>query len=122
MKPSEILAAEELYTVGREGRFLVVELLKPHRVLCTSAHGGGQRDDLRYLVNHQSCEGRGHRERLRRLKRLGEADYHRETCAEMGLDPEGGRAGDIPRACIFVTTTCLIFAGATALAIWRLCT
>ena len=88
MKSSDILAAEELCTVGREGRFLVVELLKPHRVLCTSAHGGGQREDLRYLVNHQSCEGRGHQERLRRLKRLGEADYHRETCAEMGLDPD----------------------------------
>ena len=69
MKSSGIPAAEELYTVRRGGRLLVVELLKPHRVLCTSAHGG-----------------------------------------------------DLPRARIFVTTTCLIFAGATALAIWRLCT
>ena len=48
----------------------------------------------------------------------------RITDVWLGLpeDPEGGRAGDIPRACIFVTTTCLIFAGATALAIWRLST
>lgn len=48
----------------------------------------------------------------------------RLTDVWLGLpeDPEGGRDGDIPRACIFVTTTCLIFAAATALAIWRLCT
>lgn len=48
----------------------------------------------------------------------------RMTDVWLGLpeDPEGGRTSDLPRACIFVTTTCLIFAGATALAIWRLCT
>ena len=88
MKLDEILASEKLYTVRRGGRFLVVDLLEPHRVLCTSAHAGGQRDDLRYLVNHQSCEGRGHQERLGRLKRLGAAEYHRETCAEIGLTPD----------------------------------
>ena len=56
----EILAKEKDYTIWRRGRFLAVELLTPHRVLSTSAQGGGQREDLRYLVNHQSCEGSGH--------------------------------------------------------------
>ncbi len=84
----ETLACESGYAVRRRGRFLIVELLQPHRVLCTSAHGGGQREDLRYLVNHQSCEGRGHQSRFLLLKQLGEAGYHRAACAELGLDPE----------------------------------
>ena len=84
----ETLAAESGYSVRRRGRFLIVELRQPHRVLSTSAHGGGQRDDLRYLVNHQSCEGRGHQARFLRLKELGETGYHRATCSELGLDPE----------------------------------
>ncbi len=84
----ETLAAERGYAVRRRGRFLIVELLQPHRVLCTSAYGGGQREDLGYLVNHQSCEGGGHQERFLRLRELGEAGYHRATCAELGLDPE----------------------------------
>ena len=67
----ETLAAESGFYVRRRGRFLIVELRQPHRVLSTSAHGGGQRDDLRYLVNHQSCEGRGHQARFLRLKDSG---------------------------------------------------
>lgn len=34
-------------------------------------------------------------------------------------DPEGGRDGDLPRACLFVGTTCLAFAGAAAVALWQ---
>ena len=41
MSADETLAAEEGYAVRRRGRFLIVELLQPHRVLCTSAAGGG---------------------------------------------------------------------------------
>lgn len=87
MSRDETLAAEEGYEIRRRGRFLVVELLEPHRVLCTSAQGGGQREDLRHLVNHQSCEGRGHQARFLRLRQLGEDGYHRAACAEVGLDP-----------------------------------
>ena len=32
-------------------------------------------------------------------------------------DPEGGRPGDLPRTCIFIAATCLVFAGAAALAL-----
>ena len=35
-------------------------------------------------------------------------------------DPEGGRPGDLPRTCTFIAATCLVFAGATALALWTL--
>ena len=88
MSADETLAAEEGYAVRRRGRFLIVELLQPHRVLCTSAAGGGQREDLRYLVNHQSCEGRGHQARFLQLRQLGEEGYHRAVCDELGLDPD----------------------------------
>ena len=53
------LCRSALFTARRLGRYVVVELLAPHRVLSTSAVGGGQRDDLRFLVNHQSCEAQG---------------------------------------------------------------
>ena len=88
MSADETLAAEGGYEVRRRGRFLIVELLQPHRVLCTSAAGGGQREDLRYLVNHQSCEGRGHEARFVHLRQLGEGGYHRAVCGELGLDPD----------------------------------
>ena len=54
---SDVLCRSALFSARRFGRYLVVELLAPHRVLSTSAVGGGQRDDVRFLVNHQSCEG-----------------------------------------------------------------
>ena len=84
----ESFAADDHYCVERRGRFLVTELLGPHRALSTSAWGGGQRQDLRYLVNHQSCEGSGHQARFDLLHRLGEEGYHRQVCAELGLEAE----------------------------------
>ena len=59
----EVLRAAPEFRLVRNGRFVVAELLVPHRVISTSAKNGGQREGLRYLVNHQSCEGTDHRER-----------------------------------------------------------
>src|SRR5688500_2734091 len=69
----------------RAGRFVVVDLLTPHRVLSTSARNGGQTERLRHLVNHQSCEGKGHDARARLIHEQGQEAYHDAVCAEIGL-------------------------------------
>ena len=45
---AELLCRETRFAAHRAGRYLVVELLAPHRVLSNSAHVGGQREDLRF--------------------------------------------------------------------------
>jgi len=82
---------EELYVTSeyrlvRTGRFLITELLTPHRVLSTSARNGGQTESVRYLVNHQSCEGTDHRERHAHIVGMGAEEYHDAVCTEIGLD------------------------------------
>jgi adenosylcobinamide amidohydrolase len=81
----EVLRVAPEFRLVRNGRFLVAELLVPHRVLSTSAKNGGQREGLRYLVNHQSCEGTDHRERHAAI--TGGDVYHDEVCGEMEIDP-----------------------------------
>ncbi|HXM11536.1 MAG: adenosylcobinamide amidohydrolase [Candidatus Sulfotelmatobacter sp.] len=81
----ELMETDE-YRLVRAGRFLITELLKPHRVLSTSTRNGGQTETLRYLVNHQSCEGADHRERHAQITATGPESYHDAACAEMGLD------------------------------------
>jgi adenosylcobinamide hydrolase len=81
----ELMVTHE-YRLVRTGRFLITELLKPHRVLSTSTRNGGQTETLRYLVNHQSCEGTDHRERHAQMSATGPENYHDATCGEMGLD------------------------------------
>ena len=83
----EEMKATPDFRLARSGRFLVAELLRPHSVLSTSVRGGGRQDSLRYLVNHQSCEGAGHRERYEMISEMGQEGYHDSACAEIGLDP-----------------------------------
>jgi len=71
--------------VRRCGRFLLVDLQTPHRVLSTSVKNGGQTEHLRYLVNHQSCEGSGHQARTHAIMEMGQEAYHDTVCAEIGL-------------------------------------
>lgn len=54
-------------------------------VLSTSARNGGQRCSLRYIGNHQSCEGAAHVERQTFIKEIGQEAYHDLVCGEMGL-------------------------------------
>ena len=84
----DVLCRSSLFEARRSGRYLVVQLLAPHRVLSTSAVGGGQRDDVRFLVNHQSCEAQGDQERYELISRIGLDAYHRTVCEEIGIDPE----------------------------------
>jgi len=81
----EVLRVAPEYRLVRNGRFLVAELLVPHRVISTSAKNGGQREGLRYLVNHQSCEGTDHRERHAQI--TGGEVYHDALCREIEIDP-----------------------------------
>ena len=81
----EMLRIAPEFRLARSGRFVVAELLVPHRVLSTSARNGGQREGLRFLVNHQSCEGTDHRERHALI--MGNAEYHDSACGEIGIDP-----------------------------------
>src|SRR5580692_5855440 len=71
-------------SLRRSGRFLVAELRGPHCVLSTSVCNGGQVDHVRFLLNHQSCEGAGHLDR-HRLMTSGLAAYHDVACAEAGV-------------------------------------
>jgi adenosylcobinamide amidohydrolase len=72
-------------TIRRSGRFVVADLLEPHRVLSTSVRHGGQVDHLRYLVNHQSCEGAGHADRHRVMLEHGLDGYHDLVCRDLDL-------------------------------------
>jgi adenosylcobinamide amidohydrolase len=81
----ETLREAREFRLVRNGRFVVAELLMPHRVLSTSARNGGQQEGLRWLVNHQSCEGTDHRERHALI--MGDAEYHDSACGEIGINP-----------------------------------
>ena len=59
------------FALDRRGRFLRARLKKPHLVLSTSHVNGGQAEHLGYLVNHQSCEAKGHMERHEALTAEG---------------------------------------------------
>lgn len=84
----EVLYRGETAEIRRSGRFLVAELLVPHRVLSTSSIAGGQSDSVRCLVNHQSCEGKAHMARHAVITEHGVEHYHRVACREIGLPAE----------------------------------
>jgi adenosylcobinamide amidohydrolase len=71
----------------RRSRHAIVELRAPAFVLSTSHVNGGLREDLRFLVNHQSCEPVKHQERFELITGLGQENYHQHVCAELALDP-----------------------------------
>lgn len=83
----EVLARLQSATVRRRGRFVVAELHGPHLVFSTSAKNGGQTDQVRYLVNHQSCEGSGHEARAHAVTAGGQDAYHDQVCREIDVTP-----------------------------------
>jgi adenosylcobinamide amidohydrolase len=92
MRISTVVEGETLretsdYRIQRNGRFLITELLQPYLVLSTSLKNGGQCDQIRFMVNHQSCEGTDHVEREAELCEAGQEKYHDRACREVGLDP-----------------------------------
>ncbi len=79
----ECLRRTPQFLLRRASRFVVAELLVPHVVLSTSVRNGGQLNAVKYLVNHQSCEASGHKERYAEID--GQAAYHDVVCAEVDL-------------------------------------
>ncbi len=84
----QTLLTQPAFTLRRSGRFLVADLLEPHVVISTSARNGGLADRLRWLVNHQSCEGTAHTTRHGVITEVGHEGYHDAVCAEIGLPAE----------------------------------
>jgi adenosylcobinamide amidohydrolase len=84
----ERLLEQPTFDLRRSGRFLVADLKEPHRVLTTSVRNGGLIEHVRWLVNHQSCEGSAHLERHKAITATGLDGYHDRVCAEIGLSAE----------------------------------
>src|SRR5262249_54665943 len=59
----EVLLTRPDAVLRRSGRFVVAELVGAHHVLSTSVRNGGQTTGVRFLLNHQSCEGAAHLDR-----------------------------------------------------------
>jgi adenosylcobinamide amidohydrolase len=76
------------FDLRRSGRFVVVALREPHFVLSTSVKNGGLSSELRWLVNHQSCEGAAHADRHKVITDTGMEGYHDAVCREIGLEPD----------------------------------
>ena len=85
---NESLHRSETAAISRFGRFVVAELLGPHRVLSTSSVAGGETESVRYLVNHQSCEGKAHIARHEAITGHGAEHYHRVVSEEINLPPD----------------------------------
>jgi len=84
----ECLLQQRSFELRRSGRFLVADLNEPHHVLSTSVRNGGQVDHVRYLLNHQSCEGTAHLARHRVITGDGLDAYHDRVCSEVALPAE----------------------------------
>lgn len=117
----ETLTRRPQFEIRRRGRFIVAELCGPHRVLSTSSCNGGQTTALRFLLNHQSCEGSGHHDRFRAITEGGNDRYHERACAEAGVPPDAtammGTAANMNYASVVsetdadVTVTAVVTAG-----------
>lgn len=83
----EVLLRRDIALIRRSGRFILVDLQVPHGVISTSVRNGGQTEHVRHLMNHQSCEGKGHDARARMIRERGHEAYHDAVCAEIGVPP-----------------------------------
>jgi adenosylcobinamide amidohydrolase len=84
----EVMVQRPDVLLRRRGRFLVAELTAPSIVMSTSVENGGQCRHVRYLLNHQSCEGAGHTELHRLITEIGHAEYHRRVCHDAAVPPD----------------------------------
>jgi len=76
-----------LVELVRRGRHVLARLSSPCKVLSTCVVNGGLRSDVRFLVNHQSCEPAKHQERFEFMSELGAEGYQKHVCEELGLPP-----------------------------------
>ncbi len=81
----ESLLTRPSFDLKRSGRFLAAALSEPHVVLSTSAKNGGLVEHVRWLVNHQSCEGTAHADRHQVIVDAGMEGYHDVVCGEIDV-------------------------------------
>ncbi|MPZ21371.1 MAG: hypothetical protein GEV06_26275 [Luteitalea sp.] len=81
----ERLLDEPSFGLRRAGRYLVADLKGAHHVVSTSARQGGWTTHVRWLVNHQSCEGAAHHDRHKVITDAGSDGYHDHVCDEVGV-------------------------------------
>jgi len=84
----EHLLQQPTFDLRRSGRFLVADLTVPHYVLSTSSQHGGLVEHVRWLLNHQSCEGAAHLDRHQVITDAGPERYHSLICEEAGVPAE----------------------------------
>lgn len=75
------------FDAHRQGRYLVLGLKKPHRVVSTSGRTGGINEAVTHLVNHQSMEAKMHMERHNLIASMSEEEYHDMVAKDLKLDP-----------------------------------
>ncbi len=71
--------------VHRSEKMIVVKFFTPHRVISTCRAGGGLRDDLDLIFNHQSCEPTGHIRETHVQAVRDPAAYLQTICLQNGL-------------------------------------
>lgn len=76
------------FSAQRHGRFFLVTLNTPHRVISTSAYNGGEQTQLNYLVNHQSMEARADMRWVNRVLSHSKQQYQQLIANELGLNAE----------------------------------
>lgn len=81
------LQSSEQFNAYRYGRFFLVQLRQPHRVISTSAYNGGEKTDLKYLVNHQSMEARADMRWVNRVLSHSKQQYQQLIADELALNP-----------------------------------
>lgn len=84
--PAATIVDRSAFVAQRAGRFAVITLKAPHRVLSTSRINGGQTEDIKYLVNHQSMEASGDHKQYEKILSMSGKNYHQSVADELGLN------------------------------------
>jgi adenosylcobinamide amidohydrolase len=74
--------------IHRNDKMIYARFLSTHQVLSTCRAAGGLRDDLGFLLNHQSCEPAGHMHRLAPEVWRDAERYRRMICDPWDLPAE----------------------------------
>ncbi|MDR2351609.1 MAG: adenosylcobinamide amidohydrolase [Deltaproteobacteria bacterium] len=72
----------------REEKIVYAKFLTPHTVISTSRSGGGLRQDLQFLFNHQACEPAGHGGAKVVKGYTKPEEYLKDICAKHNLPPD----------------------------------
>lgn len=74
--------------IHRENKMIYAKFLNPHRTISTCKVNGGLREDLKCILNHQSCEPNRHFRKTLNLAISHPADYLEILCKRENLPSE----------------------------------